>query len=197
MTETRFKLSFTSLPLGLREAEVVVPLWLESQDWEQVYRVVSDQNLLQKGASTSTVRIFREIRQRLETLDPETLEDFMDSGVVDRKAILLLAACKCYPILFRFIREVMWEKTLVFDYSLEAVDFEKFWNRLAEEDETLENITDSTRTKVRQVTFRILFEAGLLSSTLDALITPIHISTRMNGVVAREGAHFREAFSPA
>lgn len=191
---SELKLSLTALALGLREAEAVVPLWLDRKDWSAVGQRVLAENLFQKASGTSSRRIFRELRQRLELLEPETLEAFNESGVEEKREILLVAACKCYPFLFEFITGPLRDKLAVFDVRFRTEDFDIFWNDKAVEWEALEKLTESTRKKVRQVLIRLLAEAGLFSSTRFPRITPICLTERMKTVLLREGSPYLSVF---
>lgn len=188
------KLSFTALALGLREAEAVVPLWLELKDWPTVGQRVIEGNLFQKASGASTRRIFRELRQRLQQLLPDTLEAFNESGVEQKRQILLVAACKCYPFLFQFITGPLRDKLAVFDTRFRSEDFDIYWNHLAVESEAFDAFTDSTRKKIRQVLIRLLAEAGILSSTRSPHITPIHLTERMREILQPEGQSYLQVF---
>lgn len=190
----RFKLSYTSIALGLREAGVVLSYWNADHDWEAAGEIAVEDNAFQKSSSASTRRIFREIRQRLQTLTPETLEQFEEVSIDDQKAILLLAACKCYSFLFDFVRTTLTDKLVVFDYRVNEEDFDKYWNYCTIDHPELEDIADSTRKKIRQVTFRILVEAGLLSSTRCPQMSVVNISPVIEHILDREGPHYRQVF---
>lgn len=190
----KLKLSFTAIALGHREAGEVMSLLRASGDWDAAASLAIEENPFQKSASASTRRIFREVRQRLQTLDESTLERFQDANSDDQKGILLIAACKCYSFLFDFIRTTLADKLVVFDYRVSKEDFDIFWNRSLFDHPELEGIADSTRLKIRQVSFRLLAETGLLSSTRNPQITPIHISPTIEAVLSREGETYRQAF---
>lgn len=192
--KNNLKLSFTSIALGLREAETALALFERTGDWKEAANVAIEENSFQLTSSASTRRVFSEVRQRLETLTPETLEAFHDSYTNDRRAILLIAICKCYSFIFEFIRSTLADKVTVFDYGLSQADFDAYWNASALEHPELEEITDSTRKKIRQVVFRLLTEAGLLTETKDPQITPIPIPSSIEAVLHREGEIYREVF---
>ena len=170
-----------------------MPLWKIQKNWDIIADTVVESNLFQKSNSASTRRIFREIRQRLQNLDEQTLEDFDQFTRDEQKIVLLIAACKCYPFLFDFIQTVLANKLMVFDHHLKQEDFDAFWNRSQVDYPELEKIADSTRKKIRQVTFRLLAEAGLLSSTQTPQITPIQFPATIEGVLQREGEIYRGA----
>lgn len=188
------KLSFTALALGLREAAVALELYNKSSDWQDAAQLAVASNPFQLNSSASTRRVFREVRQRLEMLEPETLDAFTDGSADDRRAILLIAVCKCYPFIFDFIRTTIAEKVTVFDYKLTASDFDAYWNHASLEHPELEGLTTTTRKKIRQVMFRMLAEARLLTETRNPQISAIPISPTIETVLRREGGIYREAF---
>jgi len=188
------KLSFTALALGLREMEMVVPLYLEHSNWEEVGKLVNDENLFQLTSQASSIRVFREVRQRLQTLDPETLEIFTELDLDDKRAIALVAACKKYPFIFDFIRITLKDKIQVFDQTLREEDLDVFWNSQTIKYPELEEIADSTKKKLKQVLVRLLSEAQLLNSTEDTWITPINPTTRVQSILEKEGLAYQDAF---
>ena len=188
------KLSFTALALGLREMEVVVPLLLEHSDWDAVGKLVIGQNLLQLTSPASSVRVFREVRQRLQTLDPETLKIFTELDLDEKRSVALIAACKNYSFIFDFIRITLKDKVQVFDQTLREEDLDVFWNYQTIEHPELEEIADSTKKKLKQVLVRLLAEAKLLNSTEDTWITPVTPTSRLESILKIEGAQYRDTF---
>ena len=188
------RLSFTALALGLREMEVVVPLYLEHSKWEEVGKLVNDENLFQLTSQASSIRVFREVRQRLQTLDQETLEIFTELNLDEKRAIALIAACKKYPFIFDFIRITLKDKIQVFDQTLREEDLDVFWNTQTIEHPELEDIAETTKKKLKQVLVRLLAEAGILSSTENPWITPVSPPGRIEEVFEKEGLVYREAF---
>ena len=130
--------------------ETIVPIYLECADWESAGKRAVDQNLLQLTSQASTIRVFREVRQRLQCLANETLSNFMDWAFEERQAIALIAACKCYPFIFDFIRLALKDKIQVFDQSLREQDLDVFWNSKAIEHPELEDVAESTKKKLKQ-----------------------------------------------
>lgn len=191
---SRLKLSFTTMALGLNEFRLLVQQYQDRRDWTEVLANVSAQNLLQRRSATGTKRVFREIRQRIEQLSEETLSDFLEASPEDQRSIAFLAICKCYRFIFDFVRLVLRDKLIVFDFVLLDEDFAGFWNRMAVDHPELDERSESTRKKIRQVTLRILAEAGLLSETRSPRITPVPLSARMEAIIEREGRQYREAF---
>jgi hypothetical protein len=187
--------SLTSLALGLKEAEVVVPLWLELRDWEAVERKVLEGNLFQKASTASTRRLFRDLRSRLNHLKQETLRQFADLSTDEKRVVLLVAVCKHYPPLYEFYQRVILDKLQVFDYSLKPGDFETFWTTMGMEIDELNHISESTRKKTRQLVLRTLAEALVLSSTKHPQITPVFLSQKLKEILSTEGEPYYKSLS--
>ena len=124
------KLSFR-IALGLREFEIMVRLWIESEAWDEVLDKIMKQNLFNQNSQASTLRIYSEIRERIQCLTPESLSDFLEWDQEDRRAIAFVAACKCYPFIFDFVQTVLKDKLQVFDEVLIDEDFNNYWNTKA------------------------------------------------------------------
>ena len=188
------KLSFTPLALGLYEFEVLIRLREDGDSWDVTKSKVHSDNLLKQTSQASVTRVLREVRQRIQCLDSTTCSNFLKWGYEERQAIALIAACKCYPFIFNFIRGPLRDKIQVFDLALHDSDFDVYWNGVAVDHPNLENTAESTKKKLKQVLIRLLAEASLLSETDNPFITPIPLPTRLDDVFTLEGDEYREAF---
>ena len=63
------------------------------------------------------------------------------------------------------------------DLNLSTFDYDAFFNRKADWHEELDQLTDSTRDKLKQVLFRMLREAELVSD--EGAILPAILSQRL------------------
>jgi hypothetical protein len=188
------KLSFTAIALGLNEFELLARLRSEEDSWDAVQERVHKETLLKRTTRASVTRVMREVRQRIQCLAPETRSNFLDWGYEERRAIALIAACKCYPFIFDFIRITLKDKLQVFDQALRDEDLDGFWNSKAVDYPELEEIALSTKKKLKQVLIRLLAEAGLLTETKNPWITPKSPPGRIEEVFEREGGEYRDAF---
>ena len=186
------KLSLTTISLGIREFEILVDLYLQHRNWDIVGELVVKENLFQVTSQSSTVRQCREVRQRIQFLSLETLETFPNFNSDERKFIAFLAICKTYPLVFEFVSQVLAEKLVIYDYQLKEVDFTAFWNEKIMDYPELDNITESTQKKIKQVLIRTLAEVGLLDSTTSQRITPFFPMTGLDEVFNREGKKYRK-----
>lgn len=188
------KLSFTAIALGLNEFEVLIRLREDTDSWDAVNTRVHADNLLKQTSPASVTRVLREVRQRIQCLASATCSNFLKWGYEERRAIALIAACKCYPFIFNFIRGTLRDKVQVFDHHLHDSDFDVYWNGVAIKYPALDDTAETTKKKLKQVLIRLLVEAGLLLETRNPLITPLIPPPRLDEVFAVEGNEYREAF---
>ena len=132
-------------------------------NWEETKRIVAENNLLQSRTSSRSVRTYRELAQRLRMLSKEQLELLVEGNPQEKKYLLWFAVCKRYRLIQEFAIEVIHEKFLSMDFELTELDYDAFFNRKADWHEELDQITASTRDKLKEVVFRMLREAGITS----------------------------------
>ena len=158
----RYALSFTSGALLAREAVIATPLFLETQDWGSVRDRLCSDNMLQTRTASSSVRLAREVAQRLATLSLPELELLRDASPTERGHLMWVAACRRYALVGDFAEEVVRERFLLFTPSLGYGDFDSFVREKTLWHPELAEVKDSTLLKLRSTVFRMLFEAGLV-----------------------------------
>lgn len=177
MNKKTYKLSFTAASLLIAESAKVAEVYLNCKDWDQTKKNILENNLLQSRTTSRTIRILRELIQRLKSLTDTQLELLVDGNNLEKKYLLWFAVCKTYEILEEFSREVVHEKYLARNLRLTDLDYDAFFNRKAEWNEELQNITDKTRKKIRQVAFLMMKEAELITNEHE--IVRAMMSTRL------------------
>ena len=65
----RYRLSFTTGGLFLRESSTVAACYLAARDWKKARDKVRQENLLQVRTAAAATRISKEVTARLELLD--------------------------------------------------------------------------------------------------------------------------------
>ena len=182
--EAQYRMSFTAGGLFLRESPRIAELFLGLRDWEKVREAIIKDNLLRLRTKSSSLRMSRELCDRLGCLDEEQLQILVDGNPQEAAALLWVAVCRQYRFVREFAVGVIREKFLTFQYQLEMTDFDAFFNSKAAWHMELDAITASTQSKLRQVLFRIMTEAGLLSS--QNAIQAMFLTTRVIQSIARQ-----------
>jgi len=143
-------------------------------------------NLLQMRTLNASKRIYREVASRLKLLAPEQLDMLIDGRVEEQGYLLWLAFCRRYRFIYDFAVEVVREKFMRLDYRLTYEDYDIFFNRKAEWHPEMDQISPATRYKQRQVVFKTLREADLLSADND--IIPAMLPPGLAHLIARDNA---------
>jgi hypothetical protein len=170
----RYALSFTTGGLLAREADVLVALYVQSHDWDEARRRTLSENLLQISTTAALTRITREIVQRLSTLSRNELEFFQQASPTERKQVLWLAVCRRYVFIADFAEEVLRERFLTLNRTLDLEVFDRFVISKTLWHPELDALAMSTRVKLRSNLFRMMREAGFLTEQGD--MTPAVLS---------------------
>ena len=89
---------------------------------------------------------------------------FAEANPQDQNYLLWLAVCRRYTFIADFAVEVLRERYITLKSDLNYEDFDIFFNQKSEWHIELEKIRPATRNKLRQVLFKILREADLLTT---------------------------------
>ncbi len=168
---SKYILSFTAASLRLNEMIKVAKAAYDNNSTD--LKVVKESGVVFSSVKTRTFdREFREVRKRLETLNPEQISILIKGDLISQKQIAFLAVCKRYGFIRDFTIEVIRDKVLVFDFKLNESDFNSFINNKILLHPELEAFSESTRKKAKQVMYRILEQAGIINNAVDKAILP-------------------------
>ena len=186
--------SYTAATLMLHETDEVMKKYLEHKDWEKVKDLVVEENIMQKQSVSSRKRVFVEIKRRIESLTFEQLEYVNEANSSDIRNLIFLSILKTYKFIFEFMAEVISKKVLMFDYKILNSDYETFFESKKYAVEQLENITEATQYKLKQVLFRILEEAMIIDNTKSKNILKPHLSGEVIELIVRDNPIYLKAF---
>ena len=142
----------------------------------------------------TTDREFREIRHRLEKLTSEQLDVLINGDLISQRQIGFLAVCKHYMFIRDFTIEVLRDKILIFNYTINESDFNSFIDRRVDLHPELEEFSESTLKKAKQVMFHILQQAGMINNAVDKIIQPQIINPDVIRAVAGEDRAWLKIF---
>ncbi len=143
----------------------VAEFYLKDGDWSVVKSRILATNALQCRSSSGSLRMERELRQRLATLTHEQLALLATATAGDRAAIAWLAALKHIRFVFEFAAEVLREKLAAQDPILRYSDYETYVETKSAFHPELARLRPSSKNKVRQMLLHMLTEAGLIGVT--------------------------------
>lgn len=194
MTTTRYRLSFTSGGLLVREAGVAAPLYQRLHDWGQVRVVIDDENALQTRTVASGRRLARELVQRLAELTDEEIDLLADATAVERGDLMWAAACRRYELIGEFAEDVLRERFLLMTPTLVPEHFDSFVRAKSLWHEELAELADSTLRKLRTNLFLMLREAGMVTEA-GRIVHNVLSQRVANALAARTPSDIR--FFPA
>ena len=184
MKKERYSMAFTTGGLFHGESVALAMLFVELNDWDRVREKVLSENLLQSRILNTSKRQCREIISRLKTLDLKELDLLISGSTQEQKYLLWLAVCRHYRFIAEFAEEVIRERYIGLKRDLQYDEFDFFFNKKSDWHPELEKIQPTTRNKLRQVLFKILREAELL--TVRNTINASMLSQRLLAAIPRQ-----------
>lgn len=184
MTKTnKYDFSFTASSLRLNEMLMVARAHQDGVE-------VDYTNELGGGKSSTGKRMLSEFKKRISHLTPEQLDVLLNSDLVTQKQLTLVSVCKPYSFIREFIVEVVREKVLVYDYQITDGDYISFYRRKFDLHEEMDSLTELTEKKIKQVTFKILEQAGLINDIKNRIIQPQIIDYKLMKALVQDNPNW-------
>lgn len=182
----RYRLSFTTGGLFLRESQDAAQTFLNAGSWTDARAQMRSDNTLQVRTATAALRISKEVVARLETLSHEELDFLLDCTSTDRAHLLWAAVCRRYTFVRDFARDVLRERFVLMKRQLYLADFDAFYSQKALWHEELDQLAQSTQLKLRQNLFRMMREAAYINDQYG--IAAAVLSPALARLLAGQGA---------
>ena len=131
-----------------------------------------DKIKLGAGNSATGLRKAREVLKRIKVLTSEQLNLLMNSDLDTQKHISFLAMCKVHDFIRDFVVDVIREKFLLYDYEISEGEFISFFRGKAVIHSNMDELTETSQNKIKQVTFKVLEQAGLIDNVKTKNIQP-------------------------
>ncbi len=161
----KYEFSFTASSLRLNEMILVANSIIDKRDVDYV-------NELGGGKAATGKRMFAEFNKRLVELSDVQIALLAKDDLTTQKQIAFLSVCKTYGFIRDFVVEVLREKILVFDNEITEGEYISFFRRKTELHPEMDELTEITQKKIRQVTFKILEQAGIIDNIKTKIIQP-------------------------
>jgi len=182
-----YNMSFTAGAAMLNETYAVAQALLDCNgDWDRTKEITFKENLMQKDKAASNARYFALMKQRLETLNQTELEMLVNSTVAVRRLLVLLAICKAHPFIYDFISENVRDCFYNQYEKVTHANFNEFYNEKKYEHPELEQVSEDTVYKMRQVTFRILEQTELIEDINSGILRRPYLSEAIERLVVQD-----------
>lgn len=183
----RYDFSFTAASLRRNEMMMVAN--------DRVHSQKADLSLLiGAGKSATGKRILRECNKRIDKLTSKEIWLLLNGDLITQNQMAFLAVCKLHAFIRDFVVEVVREKLLVFDYLLSEGEYISFFRRKAEEQPEMENLSELSHNKVKQVTFKIMEQAGIIDSVKSKVIQPQILDDKVSKAIVSDDAEWLKVF---
>jgi hypothetical protein len=172
---SEYRMSFAVGGLFRNESFEAARIFQRVKDWNAVRDEMVASGNLGFRAHSSAKRTVREMVDRLRTLSREEINLLVNGTPQEQAVLLWLAVCRTYRFVAEFATEVLQERFLSFRMDLDYDAFDAFFEAKADWHPDLAAIRPSTRAKLRQVLFRIMREASIISLSDEiqrTLLTP-------------------------
>ncbi len=187
MTETK-KYNFSFTGFSLRENEMLKVAEAISQDLSLEMVDFGDGN-----RNTGQRRLVA-IKRRLDQFTESQFELFLTSDFLVRKQLAFLSVCKAHAFIREFMVEVLREKLLVYDYEITEGDYISFYRRKFELHPEMEVLTEQTEYKIRQVTLKILEQAGIINNIKERILQPQLLNTEIEKAIVNDNREWLKVF---
>ncbi len=168
----------------------VAGLYAETGDWVAVRSAVFDQNVFQSTKINTISADYSEIKRRLVTLSPQSLDLLSQASADTAKFINLIAIYNVYPVFREFMSEFVYGRVQMGNRELVRQHFLLFIEELKLREESLRYKRDVTVKKSAGFIFQILRETGLLNG--ENLVQPL-LPYEIEGLPELAGPAIRRA----
>ncbi|RZJ34501.1 MAG: DUF1819 family protein [Flavobacterium sp.] len=179
----KYDFSFTASSLRLNQMILVAKSIAENKEIDFV-------NDLGGGKSSTGKRMLSELKKRIAYMTPTELELLLVGDLVTQKQLGFVMVCKSYGFIRDFVIEVLREKLLVFDYQITDGDYITFFRRKYDLHEEMESLTELTKKKIKQVTFKILEQGGLIDNIKSRIIQPQIVDVELMKSIAQDNSYW-------
>ena len=176
----RYKFSFTTASLqvpvmtSLAEKMVNEGLTLDELKPEDIG----------KERTKTNKRQFREMKNRLTTLSDDEINHLARASYEEQRLLSMVAFARAYRFFYDFVIDVMVEKVALFDITLTDMDYNVFFSRVAADHPEADKLTSLTQKKVRQYTFKVLEQAGLINNVKERIIQVPQLSIAFTSLIS-------------
>lgn len=181
--KSRYIFSFTGASALITETMIIAEEYDRLRNWKKVEVSLVENNLLNKVKQTTFKREFSEIKKRLTQLTNDQLQLLIHGSHEDAKLMILLSLIKAYSYLRAFIVDVIRTKYLLFDTVVSETDYIRFVNAKSYSHDELNEITEVTAKKVKQVVFKLLEQVGLITQARNGSILKPILNSKVIDVI--------------
>jgi hypothetical protein len=162
MENLNYSAGLVSKLLWFKELKKTATLLKQFSNKEDIKKIAIDENIYQMNNVSRAVRIFNYSVKRLESIDAQFNDIFIQSDIDDAKIIALVTIMKVEKIVFDFVYEVYRKKIILGEQEIRDSDIDMFFEYKRTQYIEMENWSQETNSKMKQTILKMLLEAGLI-----------------------------------
>lgn len=170
-----YSAKLTGEPFLYRETKIIGDYLQQGFEASELKKKNIEENLIQYKSQSAISRVNSAIFRRLNILNAEMLEEFVNGDLYTSKMLLVYSIMKTDKLVCDFISEVYKDKILLMKENIEQYEVVNWFDRKMAESNNLSKVSDKTQYKLRQVMMKIMTDSGLVMKEKDSyrIIIPI------------------------
>lgn len=182
-----YDIGFTAGAAMLNETVAIANVYVANNfDWVRTKEVSFRENIMAKNKKSSNERYFTLMKQRIDALNRNELDFFLNCNVSEQRQIILLAICKAHLFIFDFIAEIVRNCFYNQCEKISSATFNEFYNEKKYEHPEIDAVTENTVNKMRQVIFRILEQTEIIETAESGVLRRPYLSESLERLIVED-----------
>ena len=157
--------------------------------WDEIRELYVEQNMLAMPRKQRAMRIYGYLKGRVETLDAEISEIFINSDLQTQKTVNIISIALKNRLFYEFLYEVYREKIQTGASEITSSDIDSFLRKKQEQDKTVGAWTEHTFKRLKGAYFTLLTESGLLKTQGNKkMINPPVLDESLESYLIKSGS---------
>lgn len=185
INDKKYNSSIVSGSLLIEESRKIADLLLKDINSDQWYQAIVVDNILQKRSPVTAKKQARLIKNRLILMDRALWLLVRDGSAQVASQALLSAAIKHSRLIGDFMSTVLRQHWQTFTKRIDVKDWNLYLEQCAQIDPEIDTWKDTTRSKLKQIVFRILAEAKYIENTKSCKLIPVSLTPEIKSYLVK------------
>ena len=177
-----YSAKLTAEPFLYNETKTLATYLLKGESEEILKRRNIEENLIKYKSAKSIARVNSPMFRRLNVMDKNMMEEFVNSSIDNSKYILLYTIMKTDRLVREFVLDVYKYKLIMRKEYIEKFDIDNWYEEKCSLSTTLKEKSEQTSAKLKQVIMKIMQDSGLVIKEKNRfkIIRPLLKETYIN-----------------
>lgn len=177
-----YSAKLTAEPFLYNETKTLATYLLKGESEETLKRRNIEENLIKYKSAKSIARVNSPMFRRLNVMDKNMMEEFVNSSIDNSKYILLYTIMKTDRLVREFVLDVYKYKLIMRKEYIEKFDIDNWYEEKCSLSTTLKEKSEQTSAKLKQVIMKIMQDSGLVIKEKNRfkIIRPLLKETYIN-----------------